>query len=390
MSLAQKSFVALALAAGFMGGLVVSGRLALTSPSMAEAPAPLATPAAEPEPQTATRGAALAALAPGANLSDIAEAALRASANISSTTTVEMDPFMQFWSGNRVQQSQSLGSGVVVSPDGYVLTNKHVIGNAAAEIRVTLPGDSQDRPARLIGIDDVSDLAVVKVNAPNLKLETLPWGNSKDLRVAEIVLAIGNPFQLSGTVTMGIVSRVNRTAAEVGSYQDFIQTDAAINPGNSGGALVNARGELVGINTMIYSETGGYQGIGFAIPSNLARNIMTELIDHGAVTWGSIGDIVWFTIDRNIAARNDLDVTGAYVRSISSASPAYRAGLEPGDIVTTLNGQRITDADQIDRVVVRQKVGGTIKLGVRKRNGRTATIDVPIVARQSQTFRRRT
>jgi S1-C subfamily serine protease len=301
-----------------------------------------------------------------------------------------MDPFMQFWSGNRVQQSQSLGSGVVVSPDGYVLTNKHVIGNAAAEIRVTLPGDSQDRPARLIGIDDVSDLAVVKVNAPNLKLETLPWGNSKDLRVAEIVLAIGNPFQLSGTVTMGIVSRVNRTAAEVGSYQDFIQTDAAINPGNSGGALVNARGELVGINTMIYSETGGYQGIGFAIPSNLARNIMTELIDHGAVTWGSIGDIVWFTIDRNIAARNDLDVTGAYVRSISSASPAYRAGLEPGDIVTTLNGQRITDADQIDRVVVRQKVGGTIKLGVRKRNGRTVTIDVPIVARQSQTFRRRT
>jgi S1-C subfamily serine protease len=117
---------------------------------------------------------------------------------------------------------------------------------------------------------------------------------------------------------------------------------------------------------------------------------MTELIEHGTVTWGSIGDIVWFTIDQNIAARNDLDVTGAYVRSISSASPAYRAGLEPGDIVTTLNGQRITDADQIDRVVVRQKVGSTIKLGVRKRNGRTVTIDVPIVARQSQTFRRRT
>jgi S1-C subfamily serine protease len=117
---------------------------------------------------------------------------------------------------------------------------------------------------------------------------------------------------------------------------------------------------------------------------------MTELIEHGAVTWGSIGDIVWFTIDRDIAARNDLDVTGAYVRSISSASPAYRAGLEPGDIVTTLNGQHITDADQIDRVVVRQKVGSTIALGVRKRNGRMVTIDVPIAARQSQTFRRRT
>jgi S1-C subfamily serine protease len=389
MSLVQKSFVALALAAGFMGGLVVSGRLALTSPSMAEAPAPLAAPAQAPAAQPATRGSALAALAPGANLSDIAEAALRASANISSTTIVEMDPFMQFWSGNRVQQSQSVGSGVVVSPDGYVLTNKHVIGNAGADIRVTLPGDSKERPARLIGIDEVSDLAVVKVSAPT-KLETLPWGESSKLRVAEIVLAIGNPFQLSGTVTMGIVSSVKRMGAEVGSYQDFIQTDAAINPGNSGGALVNTRGELVGINTMIYSETGGYQGIGFAIPSDVARRIMTELIEHGAVTWGSIGDIVWFTIDQNIAARNDLDVTGAYVRSISSASPAYRAGLEPGDIVTTLNGQRITDADQIDRVVVRQKVGSTIKLGVRKRNGRTVTLDVPIVARQSQTFRRRT
>jgi S1-C subfamily serine protease len=389
MSFAQKSFVAIALAAGFMGGLVVSGRLSLTSPSIADAPAPLATPAPVAAQQTATRGAALATLAPGANLSDIAEAALRASANISSTTIVEMDPFMQFWSGNRVQQSQSVGSGVVVSPDGYVLTNKHVIGNAGADIRVTLPGDSKERPARLIGIDEVSDLAVVKVSAPT-KLETLPWGESSKLRVAEIVLAIGNPFQLSGTVTMGIVSSVKRTGAEVGSYQDFIQTDAAINPGNSGGALVNARGELVGINTMIYSETGGYQGIGFAIPSDLARRIMTELIEHGAVTWGSIGDIVWFTIDRDIAARNDLDVTGAYVRSISSASPAYRAGLEPGDIVTTLNGQHITDADQIDRVVVRQKVGSTIALGVRKRNGRRVTIDVPIVARQSQTFRRRT
>jgi S1-C subfamily serine protease len=390
MSFAQKSFVAIALAAGFMGGLVVSGRLSLTSPSIAEAPAPLVTPAPVAAQQTATRGAAIAALGPGANLSDVAEAALHVAANISSTTIVEMDPFMQFWYGNRVQQSQSVGSGVVVSPDGYVLTNKHVIGNignAGADIRVTLD-DGKERQGRIVGIDEVSDLAVVKVAATGLA--TLPWGESSKLRVAELVLAIGNPFQLSGTVTMGIVSRVKRTAAEVGSYQDFIQTDAAINPGNSGGALVNARGELVGINTMIYSETGGYQGIGFAIPSDLARRIMTELIEHGAVTWGSIGDIVWFTIDRDIAARNDLDVTGAYVRSISSASPAYRAGLEPGDIVTTLNGQHITDADQIDRVVVRQKVGSTIALGVRKRNGRRVTIDVPIVARQSQTFRRRT
>jgi serine protease Do len=182
---------------------------------------------------------------------------------------------------------------------------------------------------------------------------------------------------------------VSRSAEQVGSYQDFIQTDAAINPGNSGGALVNARGELVGINTMIYSETGGYQGIGFAIPSNSARRIMGELIKNGSVTWGSIGDIVWFNVDQAVAARNDLDVTGAYVRDISRASPAYRVGLAPGDIVTTVDGQKVTSSEQIDRVVVGKKVGSTIRLTVRKRDGRMSTLDVPIVARQSQAIRRR-
>jgi S1-C subfamily serine protease len=379
MSVSRTSLFLVVLAAGFMGGLVVSGRLASTAPAAAE---PVQTAAPRPPARPA---AALAAMQ-GANLSDVAEAALHASANISSTTIVEMDPFMQFWSGNRAQQSQSLGSGVVVDPNGYILTNKHVIGNAGAEIRVTLQ-DNRERPARLIGIDDVSDLAVVKVDAKNL--ETLPWGDSQKLRGAEFVLAVGNPFQLSGTVTLGIVSTVSRSAEQVGSYQDFIQTDAAINPGNSGGALVNARGELVGINTMIYSETGGYQGIGFAIPSNSARRIMGELIKNGSVTWGSIGDIVWFNVDQAVAARNDLDVTGAYVRDISRASPAYRVGLAPGDIVTTVDGQKVTSSEQIDRVVVGKKVGSTIRLTVRKRDGRMSTLDVPIVARQSQAIRRR-
>ena len=182
-----------------------------------------------------------------------------------------------------------------MSADGYVLTNTHVIGYAGADIRVTLPGAREMR-GKLIGIDDVSDLAVVKVDAQNL--ETLPWGDSGKLRVAEWVLAVGNPFQLSGTVTLGIISTVNRSAAQVGANTDFIQTDAAINPGNSGGALVNSRGELIGINTMIYSETGGYQGIGFAIPSNLARRIMDELKATGTVPWGSIGRIRWINVDR--------------------------------------------------------------------------------------------
>jgi S1-C subfamily serine protease len=383
MSVSRTSVLALVLLAGFAGGLVVSGRLSSTGPAAAEpAPAPQAA-----RPPASHAPAALAATAAGLNVSDVAEAALHASANISSTTMVEMDPFMQFWTGNRAQQSQSLGSGVVVSPDGYVLTNKHVIGNAGADVRVTLSSDGRERPAKLVGIDEVSDLAVVKVDAKNL--ETLPWGDSGRLRVAELVLAVGNPFQLSGTVTMGIVSTVSRSAEQVGSYQNFIQTDAAINPGNSGGALVNARGELVGINTMIYSETGGYQGIGFAIPSNSARRIMTELIRNGAVTWGSIGDIDWFAVDQAVAARNDLDVTGAYVRAIARGSSAYRAGLGYGDIVISVDGQKVTTGEQIDRVVIQKKVGSTIRLDVRKRDGRRSTIDVPIVARQTQSVRPR-
>jgi len=379
MSVTRTSLFALVLAAGFVGGLVVSGRLSSTGPAAAE-------PAQAAAPRQNLRPAAALAASQGANLSDVAEAALHASANISSTSIVEMDPFMQFWYGNRAQQSQSLGSGVVVSQDGYVLTNKHVIGNAGAEIRVTLQG-GRERPAKLIGIDEVSDLAVVKVDAKGL--ETLPWGDSTKLRVAEFVLAIGNPFQLSGTVTFGIVSTVSRAAEQVGSYQNFIQTDAAINPGNSGGALVNARGELVGINTMIYSETGGYQGIGFAIPSNSARRIMTELIQNGAVTWGSIGDIAWVDVDEGVAARNDLNVTGAYVRDISRLSPAYRVGLAPGDIVTSVDGAKVNSGEQIDRAVINKKVGSMIKVAVRKRDGRNVIIDVPIVARQSQAVRQR-
>jgi serine protease Do len=321
------------------------------------------------------------------DLSPIAEAALKVSANISSTTIVRVpvDPVLQFFygMGDQTQRSQSLGSGVVVSADGYVLTNNHVIGNAgsSADIRVTLR-DGKERPGKLVGVDRVSDLAVVKVDAANLP--TLPWGDSSKLKVAEWVLAVGNPFQLSGTVTLGIVSTVSRSGAQVGSVSDFIQTDAAINPGNSGGALVNERGELVGINSMIYSETGGYQGIGFAIPSNLARRIMTELIQHGSVSWGSIGDVSWVTVDQQTAAANNINVTGAYVRFIARNSPAASAGLERGDIVVSINGEKVSDQSQIDRVVTQSKIGSSVKLGVVKWNGRSVTIDVPVIGRQDQ------
>jgi len=373
-SVRSSVLLATILGAGFVVGLVVSGRLDITAPSAAAveqgAPAAVATsPAATP----------LAAGLP--DLSTIAERALQVSVNISSTNLVQVDPFFQFFSGNRVQESQSLGSGVVVSADGYILTNTHVIGNQAQSIRVTLP-DGQERPAQLVGIDEVSDLAVVKIDDNNLR--TVPWGDSGRLRVAEWVLAVGNPFQLSGTVTLGIVSTVSRSAEQVGSYQDFIQTDAAINPGNSGGALINARGELVGINTMIYSETGGYQGIGFAIPSNAARQIMTELIEHGSVSWGSIGAIGLVTVDENTARRNRLPSTGAFVRNIASNASAYRSGLEPRDLVIAINGQPVTSAEQIDRAVIRMKVGTSVTLRVIKSDGRTVDLRVPVVARRGQ------
>jgi S1-C subfamily serine protease len=369
-----KTFFAALILGAFIAGLVVSARLTPNTTSDAATPAPVADQA---------RPASLPSSGSLPDLSTVAERALKVSANISSTTVRELpnDPIFRFWFGGQAQPSQSVGSGVVVSEDGYVLTNTHVIGYAGADIRVTLPG-GRELPGKLVGIDDVSDLAVVKVDARNL--ETLPWGDSSKLRIAEWVLAIGNPFQLSGTVTLGIVSTVSRPGAQFGAHADFIQTDAAINPGNSGGALVNSRGELIGINTMIYTETGGYQGIGFAIPSNMVRRIMDELKANGRVPWGSIGEIRWVQVDRATAKRNGFgDVTGAYVRSLERGSAAHRAGLLPGDLVIGVNGKEVTDPDQIDRIVVDSKIGTRVKLDVL-REGRKLPIDVPVVTRQQQ------
>jgi S1-C subfamily serine protease len=364
----------LAMAAGTVGGLVLSGRLALTTPSTA-APADevqRAVPAPPP--------AAAATQTPGGlpDLSSVAERALHVSANITSTTTVELDPFWQRWYGARsLSTPPSLGSGVVVTSDGYILTNTHVIGDQRASIRVSLE-DGRERPARLIGIDEISDLAVVKIDATGL--ETIPWGDSDRLRVAEWVMAVGNPFQLSGTVTLGIVSKVTRSGDQVGSFQDFIQTDAAINRGNSGGALINARGELIGINTMIYSESGGNLGIGFAIPSNAARQIMTALIRDGRVTYGWIGDNDYVTITPALAARYGLP-TGVYVRGVERNSPSHRGGLPAGSTIVTVNGQDVTTREQIDRIVGRMSVGSRVRLEFVDETGRKSSVEVPVGTR---------
>jgi len=361
-------FSVIVLTIGLVGGLVVSGRMQLTTPSSAAPPAP---PQSRPSP-----GAAVAAAGTLPNLSDVAERALKVSANITSTMRQQInDPFYRFLYGGQEYQTQSAGSGVIVSPDGYILTNKHVIGDVSAEIKVTLP-DSVERPAQIVGVDEVSDLAVIKVDAKNLP--TLPWGDSGQLRVAEWVLAVGNPFQLSGTVTLGIVSTVSRSGTQVGGFADYIQTDAAINPGNSGGALINARGELVGINTMIYTETGGYQGIGFAIPSNLAQSIWKELKDTGEVARGTIGAMDLRNIDPTTAEENGLGrVGGVLIYNLAMRSSAVRAGLRRFDIVTKIDGETVTDGNQVLRFVYKAKIGSTLRLEVMRR-GRPLTVDVAV------------
>jgi serine protease Do len=266
---------------------------------------------------------------------------------------------------------------VVVSNDGYILTNNHVVGNERAEVTVVLP-DKRELRAKIIGVDEATDIALLKIPASNLP--ALPWGDSSKLRVAEWVLAIGNPFQLSQTVTLGIVSATGRRLeGRVAEYEDFIQTDAAINPGNSGGALVNARGELVGINTAIYSESGGYQGIGFAVPSNLARHVMDDLIKYGEVQRGTISGITLQPLTSYYAEQLGAPNTrGALVVRMDQRSEAYGAGMRPGDIIVSFNGATIEDASQFVRMLSDAKIGSTVTLGLF-REGKTFSARVPLV-----------
>jgi S1-C subfamily serine protease len=356
---------------GFVVGLVLTGR---TPPP--DESAVVAAPQTAPAQTPSRSGAMAASLGALPDLSDVAERAIQASVNISSTS-VQPDPFFQRYYGrDRMRSQTSLGSGVIVSPDGFILTNSHVIGTAPrTDIKVTLP-DNRELPGTLVGIDTVSDLAVVKVAAQDLS--TLPWGDSSKLRVAQWVLAVGNPFAFSQTVTLGIVSAVNRHNPQLASYSDMIQTDAAINPGNSGGALINSKGELIGINTMIYSETGGYQGIGFAIPANLAREIMDQLIQNHEVARGSIGLNTLQTVDPNRAAAAGYGhINGVLIYDMWRNSPADRAGLRPDDIITKFNGQDVTDANQLQHLILDAKIGSTVKVDFL-RGRRPMTADVAI------------
>jgi Do/DeqQ family serine protease len=370
--------VATSMTLGLMAGLVLTGRMRTAEETMASPAQPGSTP-------QAARSAPAPQVAAGLpDLTTIAQRAISSVTNISSTQVVRTpltnDPFFRFFFREddlyRERRQQSLGSGVVVSADGYVLTNNHVVGSARADVRVGLT-DKRELRARVVGTDELTDIAVLKLDATNLPV--LGWGDSSKLRVAEWVLAIGNPFQLNQTVTLGIVSATNRRLeGRVAGYEDFIQTDAAINPGNSGGALINARGELVGINTAIYSESGGYQGIGFAVPSNLARHVMDDIIQYGAVRRGTIRGIQLQEMNPRIA--NELgapDARGVLVLGIVRSSDAYTAGLRQYDIIVGFNNTAIEDASQFIRLLADAEIGSTATLRVF-RDGRQQTVQVKI------------
>jgi serine protease Do len=288
------------------------------------------------------------------------------------------DPvFRQFFGGRlpqagpeRTRKEQSLGSGVIVSPDGYILTANHVVADAD-EIKVAIDNNKKEFTAKVIGKDRATDIAVLKIQASNLSAVTL--ADSDQLEVGDVVLALGNPFGVGQTVTMGIISALGRNIG-LNSYEDFIQTDAAINPGNSGGALVDAEGRLIGINTAIRSETGGYQGIGYAVPINLARNVLERLVSGGKITRGYLGVIYPQDIDAGLAKLFNLpDQDGALVGDVTPESPAQKAGLKSGDIIVSINGKKITSAENLKVTISQLEPGSQATLGI-SRNGAAKTL----------------
>ncbi|CAB3689825.1 Do family serine endopeptidase [Paraburkholderia rhynchosiae] len=336
---------------------------------------------------------ALREVAPGigsgpatASYADAAQKAMPAVVNVFSSKDGSLppdprakDPLFRYFFGdknNRKQREQpaaNLGSGVIVSSEGYILTNQHVV-DGADQIEIAL-ADGRTTNAKVIGIDPETDLAVLKVNMTNLPTITL--GRMDQTRVGDVVLAIGNPFGVGQTVTMGIVSALGRNHLGINTFENFIQTDAAINPGNSGGALVDVNGNLLGINTAIYSRSGGSLGIGFAIPVSTARSVLESIITTGTVTRGWIG-VEPQDVTPEIAESFGLDQkSGAIVAGVLKNGPADRAGIKPGDILMSVNGQEITDTTRLLNVIAQIKPGTAAKVHL-VRKSRELDLDVII------------
>ena len=325
----------------------------------------------------------------------VAEAATPAVVNISTSRVIKSrpgggqqqnplfeDPFFRRFFGDdffrqfetpQSRREQSLGSGVIVDPAGYIVTNNHVVAQAD-EIKVLL-SDKREFTGKVVGSDPKTDVAVVKIEAKDLP--TVPWGDSSQLKVGEYVLAIGNPFGLNQTVTMGIISAVGRANVGIADYEDFIQTDAAINPGNSGGALVNTRGELIGVNTAIFSRSGGYMGIGFAVPSDMVRLVMTSLIKGGKVIRGWLGVSIQ-EVTSDLAKQFGLkDARGALISDVLKDTPAERSGLKRGDVVVKYNGHDIANAGQLRNLVAETPVGQQVAVVVvRDKHEKELTVKI--------------
>ncbi|HXC34591.1 MAG TPA: DegQ family serine endoprotease [Candidatus Acidoferrales bacterium] len=301
-----------------------------------------------------------------------------------------MNPFFQQFFGNPegrefTRHEQVLGSGVIITPDGYILTANHVVANAE-EIKIALTGDKNEYKASVVGSDPDTDVAVLKIDANHLPAITL--GDSSQLEVGDIVLAIGNPFDISQpgqtpTVTMGIVSALGRSGLGFNGYENFIQTDAAINPGNSGGALVDAQGRLVGINTAIESSSEGSEGIGFAVPANLARHVADRLISGGKVSRGYLG-VMPQDITPGLAQSFGLGTeNGALVGGVEPGTPAEKAGIQSGDVITEFNGQTITDEN--DLLLAVADCAPDSKVSIKFiRDGEARTIKVTLAERPSE------
>jgi serine protease Do len=344
---------------------------------------------------TASSSAALAQVLGADALSDAAEKSIDSVVNISTTQMVRTsrnpffdNPFFRdFFGGGmgdehpREVPRQGLGSGVIIDAAGIILTNNHVV-ERAEKLTVTLH-DNRSFDAEVVGTDPASDLAVIKLKKKADNLKALPFGDSDVLRLGEIVLAIGNPFGLSHTVTMGIVSAKGRADVGIAAYEDFIQTDAAINPGNSGGALINLRGELVGINTAIASQTGGYQGVGFAIPSNMARTIKEALESKGKIVRGWIGVSIK-DVTPELADAMDIQAgRGVLVEDVVKDSPGKKAGLKAGDVILEVDGEKVNSASRLRNKIAMIGSGKTTGLKVL-RDGKEMNLSIKLDERPNQ------
>ena len=370
----ESRIFAFCLVSASVGAVIGSGLWAEHAPALA--------PVAAASTTAVTPGSIETSFAP------VVERALPAVVNISSTKATkvsaddsqsmqQMEPFFRQFFGRdfggsegrnpgrgmtpqHKQYERGTGSGVVVRSDGYILTNNHVI-DGATDITVTFD-NKREMKAKLIGTDAKTDIAVLKVDATNLP--TIAMADSSQARVGDLVLAMGSPFGLKQTVTMGIVSARGRTGMGIEEYEDFIQTDASINPGNSGGALLNTRGELIGINTAILANNGGNQGVGFAIPANLARSVMTQVMDHGKVVRGYLGLLPQDITPAMAQALHSKQNEGVLVGDVTAGAPAAAAGLQRGDVILDLNGHKVEDSNQLRMQVSMTSPGTTVQLRV--------------------------